>query len=162
MIFNLDTQGEPGNSRIIHFRPPRIALVLLLLAGLLHWAVPISRQTLFSDPAIGVGLLVAGFTIMIWSWWLFRLAGTAVCPTARSSKLVTRGPFAWSRNPMYLGIIGMLSGVSVCVGTLPFFCAVAAYGLILNNLFCPYEEQKLERELGEPYLRYKRRVRRWL
>ncbi len=150
------------NSRIIHFRPPRIALALLLLAGLLHWAVPLSRPQLFSHTVIGAGLIIAGFAIMIWAWWLFRRVDTAVCPTEKSSHLVTRGPFAWTRNPMYLGMIGMLSGVSVCLGTLPFYFVTAVYGLIINNVFCPYEEQKLERELGESYLSYKRQVRRWL
>jgi protein-S-isoprenylcysteine O-methyltransferase Ste14 len=162
VIPNFGTLVEIMNSRIIHFRPPRIAIALLSLAVLLHWAVPLSRLSIFSNAAIGTGLLLAGFTIMIWSWWLFRQANTAVCPTEKSGHLVTHGPYVWTRNPMYLGIIGMLLGISVCIGTFPFFCVTALYGFIINGVFCPYEERKLEREFGESYLHYKRKVRRWL
>ena len=155
-------QEETMSNLMIHFRPPRIAAVLLLLAALLHLTMPLSRLQLFSNTAIGTALVIAGFAIMIRAWWLFRQADTAVCPTEKSSHLVISGPFAWTRNPMYLGMIGMLASISVWVGTLPFFLATLVYVLVINNVFCPYEEQKMERELGESYLSYRRQVRRWL
>ena len=162
MILDSDAHKKDLSSRVIRFRPPRIALALLCFAALLHWSVPLSRIPVFADTTIAAGLSVAGFALMIRAWWLFRQAGTAVCPTEKSSRMVTGGPYAWTRNPMYLGMIAMLLGVSVFLGTLPFFCATAAYGLVINSVFCPYEEQKLECEFGEHYLRYKRQVRRWL
>ena len=161
-MLDIDTHENSPRSRVIRLRPPRIALALLCFAALLHWSVPSSRIPLFSNTAIAAGLSVAGFALMIRAWWLFRQAGTAVCPTEKSSRMVTGGPYAWTRNPMYLGMIAMLLGVSFFLGTLPFFCATAAYGLVINSVFCPYEEQKLECEFGEHYLRYKRQVRRWL
>jgi hypothetical protein len=44
---------------------------------------------------------------------------------------------------MYLGVVGMLLGVAICVGTLPFCIAAASYFIVMNEAFCPYEEDKL-------------------
>ena len=111
-MLDSDAHEQSPGSGIIRFRPPRIALALLCLAGLLHWGVPVSRITVFANAAFGAALAVAGFALMILAWWLFRQAGTAVCPTEKSSRMVTRGPYAWTRNPMYLGMTAMLLGVS--------------------------------------------------
>ena len=63
---------------------------------------------------------------------------------------------------MYLGVVTMLSGVAAWFGTLPFALAAVAFFLVIDRVFCPYEERKLAFGFGESYERYRRRVRRWL
>lgn len=150
------------NFRIIDYRPPKIAQLFILAAVGLHWATPLSQLHVYSNPVAGIILGAAGFLVMMWGWWLFRKFDTAICPTARTDRLVTSGVYRFTRNPMYLGIIAMLLAVAILVGTFPFYLAAAAYFVVINNVFCPYEESKLTEAFGDTYASYKRRVRRWL
>jgi len=67
-----------------------------------------------------------------------------------------------SRNPIYLGMVLMLVGCAIYAGTLLFYLVAALYFAIINIVFCPYEEQKMQGTFGEEFLAYKRSVRRWL
>jgi protein-S-isoprenylcysteine O-methyltransferase Ste14 len=148
--------------RLIHHRPPRIAMSLLFIAVLLsivpNLAVSLHRP--FYAIALLIGL--AGFALMIRAWWLFKTVDTAVCPTRQSSSLVTHDVFSVTRNPMYLGMNMMLAAVALGVGSAPFYVATLAYFLILDRVFCPYEEQKARLEFGDIFEDYTRRVRRWI
>ena len=98
---------------------------------------------------------------MMWGWWLFKKYDAAVCPTAKTDRLITSGVYQFTRNPMYLGVVAMLLAISICVGTFPFYLATAAYFVVINNFFCPYEESKLADAFDNTYLSYKIKVRRW-
>lgn len=149
------------NVPIINYKPPKIAQLFVLLAVLLHWAVPMNRLQVYSNQLLGIIVGVAGFGVMIWAWWLFKKFDTAICPTEKTDRLVKSGIYRYSRNPMYLGMVGMLSALAIFVGTLPFYLAAAAYFIVINGFFCPYEENKLTEAFGDEYLNYKRKVRRW-
>jgi protein-S-isoprenylcysteine O-methyltransferase Ste14 len=148
--------------RLIHQRPPRIAMSLLFIAILLsvlpNLALSLHRPLYVTALLIGL----AGFALMIRAWWLFKAANTAICPTRRSSSLVTHDVFSVTRNPMYLGMSMMLTAVALGVGTAPFYAATLAYFLILDRVFCPYEEQKARLEFGDLFENYAQRVRRWI
>ena len=150
------------NLRIIDYRPPRIAQCFVLTALLLHWLTPVNRLHIYSNQVLSAVLGAGGFVIMMWGWWLFRKYQTAICPKGNASTLITSGIYRFSRNPMYLGIVFMLLGIALFAGSLPFYLAAVAYFLIINNGFCPYEEERLAGIFGESYLAYKKQVRRWL
>jgi len=115
-------------------------------------------------PLYATALLIgfAGFVLMIRAWWLFKTANTAICPTRHSSSLITHDVFSVTRNPMYLGMTMMLAGVAIGVGTAPFYAATFAYFLIMDRVFCAYEEQKARQEFGGVFEDYIRSVRRWI
>lgn len=148
--------------KIIEMRPPKIAMALLIVAFALHGLLLIWEPFKFSSPMLGIMVSTLGFVIMMWGWWLFQQYKVAICPTAYTDKLIFDGPYRFTRNPMYVGMVAILLGVGIFVGTLPFFLAVAIYFIILNRVFIPFEEQKLEGTFGAEYLEYKTRVRRWL
>lgn len=147
---------------LIKFRPPRIAMTLLLVAAAATWLTPLGDGPRAPFPITGLLLAFMGFAVMMWGWWLFRETGVAVCPTAPTARLVTRSVYRATRNAMYLGMIAMLTGIAAVVGTIPFYVAALAYFLIINFAFCPFEEAKLEAQFGNEYLAYKARVGRWL
>ena len=150
------------STALVSYRPPRIAFVMLALAAALHAALPSAGTVVLRAPSAGSGIIVAGFATMIWAWWLFRRHAVAICPTARTERLLTHGIYALTRNPMYLGMIAMMLGVALYFGTLPFYIAALAYFAVMDRVFCPYEEHKLEAAFGDEYRRYRGRVRRWL
>lgn len=148
--------------RIINLRPPKIAQALVLVAALLHIFTPMRDMTVYSQPVAGAVLGILGFFIMMWGWSLFKNQGTAICPTAVNTYLVTTGIYRYTRNPMYLGVIIVLLGIAIYVGSIPFYLISVIYFIIINHVFCPYEEKKLVTTFGNDYLEYKNRVRRWL
>jgi len=145
---------------LIYFRPPRIALGLLAFATLMHLAVPLIK--LPTSLVLGVGAGIVGFLVMLRGWWLFKRHETAICPTVETAVLITQDVYAVTRNPMYLGMILMLLSCAIITGSLPFYGAVFIYFLVINQVFCPYEEHKLLNSFGAEYADYKNQVRRWL
>ena len=99
---------------------------------------------------------------MMWAWWQFKKRQVAICPADHTAHLNTDGSYHFTRNPMYLGMIIMLLGVATWFGTAPFFAAAAAFFLIIQFVFCPYEERKLLATFGKVYRAYKIEVRRWI
>lgn len=148
--------------RILVLRPPRIAMTLVLIAATLHYSLPTVEITLSSWPVAAAFLATCGFAVMLRAWWLFKSRGTAICPTATTTVLITDDVFALSRNPMYLGMLMMLLALALYFASLPFYSAACIYFMTLNNVYCRYEEQKLARDFGSAYISYRRRVRRWL
>ena len=147
------------SSRVIEYRPPRIAAALLLVAATFHLLAPIH---LFASLIVGVALGTTGFSVMMWAWWQFQQNEVAVCPTEVTERLITDGVYRFTRNPMCLGMLMILAGIAAFVGTLPFYIAVIALFTIIDRSFCPYEENKLASAFGRDYKTYKSQVRRWI
>jgi protein-S-isoprenylcysteine O-methyltransferase Ste14 len=137
---------------------------MAVLAAAVGWQllVPLEPLELFRSVLAATVLLVGGFGVMLWAWWQFRIHAVAICPTEDTSRLITDGIYRMSRNPMYLGMVMMLFGVAMFIGTLPFYAAAIAYFVVIDRSFCPYEENKLVRAFGERYGEYRSSVRRWI
>ncbi len=148
--------------KIINVRPPKIAVALLALSVILHVILPPYIRRDFPMPYLGSSLIFAGLGVMIWAWKLFQDSRTPICPTTEPTTLVTRGPYRFSRNPMYFGIVVALLGIALFAGSTPFFIPPVAFFLVVNNVFIPYEETNLRRIFGEEYATFKSKVRRWL
>ena len=148
--------------RIIDYRPPKIAQFFVLVAALLNWTTPLGEFQVYSSRVFGAILGTIGFGVMMGAWWQFKKRDTAICPLEKTDSLITSGLFRISRNPMYAGMIAMLSALAIFFGTIPFYLAALAYFLVINGVFCPYEENKLTESFGDTYSSYKNDVRRWL
>lgn len=141
--------------------PPVLLLVFLILMVVTHLAWPVFRIAA-GWRWLGVGFLAAGVLINFWADREFRRAGTAVKPTEPSTSLVLRGPFSFSRNPMYLGLVAILVGAALMLGSaLPWLFVPVFIWLVTSRFIVP-EERKMQREFGQHYIDYKDQVRRWL
>jgi protein-S-isoprenylcysteine O-methyltransferase Ste14 len=147
---------------ILHFRPPRIALSLLIISVVLWHLSP--DKTLLHIPYkfIGSVSVIGGFIIMMWAWSSFKKGRTAVCHTGTPTLLVTHGVYKMTRNPMYLGMLLMLAGAGFFMGDVPAFFAPVAFLGIIDKVFIPYEEAKLSGSFGDAYSDYMKRTRRWV
>jgi protein-S-isoprenylcysteine O-methyltransferase Ste14 len=150
------------SEKIIHFRPPRISMLFLVLASATHWMIPAGRIEIYASHALAVIATIGGFTVMMWAWWQFQQAETAICPTADSRVLVASGVYRLTRNPMYLGIVLMMAGMALWFGTLPYYLVAVLYFLVINQVFCPFEEERLIATFGKEYSEYRRKVRCWV
>ena len=143
-------------------RPPRIAAIYFLAALGFNALVPTPRIIQAPYQWIGLALLGVGLGIMLWAFQLFRQRGTTIFPSGAPTALVTSGPFRISRNPMYLAVVVMLLGGASLIGTLPMLLVPLAFFLTMQALYIPHEEKALAHFIGEEYLDYQARVRRWL
>lgn len=148
--------------KLAHIKPPQIVGLLLAVSVGLHFALPTAYRLDFACRACGIGAFLFGFLLMMWALWLFRQSGTPAHPTHRAAALVMSGPFRFSRNPMYLGIVMMLLGIALWLGSWPMFIAPVSFFMFMSLVRIPYEEQALQALFGEAYASYRRRVRRWI
>jgi len=89
--------------------------------------------------------------------------GTEINPTSETNKsLVVRGPFRFTRNPMYLGLVLLTLGIAFWVGSLPMFAVPLLVFATANWVHIPFEEAKMRRQFGAAFDRYMRQVRRWI
>ena len=79
-----------------------------------------------------------------------------------SVELVTSGAFRITRNPMYVGILLMLSGIAGLFGTVGPWLVAPVLGMLFDVIFVRREEEKMEMIFGDAYRRYKTQVRRWM
>ncbi len=142
-------------------QPPVVTMLVVLSAWLIH-AVLGPWQPIVSVSVLGGVLVALGFSCMMWARILFTSRNTTLFVGRPSAQLVCDGPFRWSRNPMYVGVLVFLMGLALWVGTWPFYMAVPSTFLFLNFFHIPREERLLRESFGEQYLTYSKDVRQWL
>ena len=88
--------------------------------------------------------------------------GGASIPTGQPTDyIIAGGPYRFSRNPIYLGMVLLQIRVGDWSNSLGFIGLVALSVVLLNWGVISREERYLARKFGQPYLAYKERVRRW-
>jgi protein-S-isoprenylcysteine O-methyltransferase Ste14 len=99
---------------------------------------------------------------MNWFFWTLRSAGTPVSPEKPVSSLVTTGPFRYTRNPGYLSMAVIYTGIASLANALWAILFLPAALAVIRRGVIEREERYLERKFGEEYLRYKAQARRWI
>jgi len=142
--------------------------VILLLSGAIMWLV---AHSAFACPvavpfAFPLALLLAATGIVVAASAIrqFRQAQTTVNPLQpdAATALVDHGIFARTRNPMYLGLLLVLSGWGVWLQSLTNLVVLAVFVLFITQFQIKPEERALQKVFGQAYADYSARVRRWI
>jgi protein-S-isoprenylcysteine O-methyltransferase Ste14 len=142
---------------------PPVWLALSIIAmALLHRFLPIVQLIHWPLRWLGVLPMIAGIALATRGASLFNRHGTGVVPFSPVTHLVLEGPYRFSRNPMYLGMVQLLIGVALLFGTLSPWFVIPLFAWWIDRRFIAQEEMMLEEHFGEDYLAFKRRVRRWI
>ncbi len=166
------TQSYPNKSRPHRDAAPANTFpwppVLLVLWGLAAWLAE-SRVALEWPGAddlpahiVGWGIGAGGLALIAWSAWELHKHKTTIRPDGTSTALVTTGPYALLRNPIYVGDAMLLLFCGELTRNVWFILAAALFSLSVTLLQIIPEERHLEDRFGEAYLDYKRRTRRWI
>jgi protein-S-isoprenylcysteine O-methyltransferase Ste14 len=142
--------------------PPILALILILVAWLLTWLLPMPPIIFTSQKRIGALLLLIGFGISFSAWLLFLQRKTPLRPGQSPSSFVQSGPYRFTRNPMYLGMLIFLLGLFFVVRSWYFLIPPVLFFVLINSVLIPFEEELMHQTFGDPYDNYCQRVRRWL
>lgn len=146
--------------------PPAVPLLILLGGWGLNrlWPLSLSMEA-WADARYWLGgavVLGAFFGLGLWSVLLFRRSGQSENPWKPTHAIEERGPFRFTRNPMYLQMVLVCIGFALLLDNAWTLILTPAGALALQKLAIEPEEAYLEAKFGEVYLAYKRRVRRWL
>ena len=109
-----------------------------------------------------IGFFMAAASTIVPAFLEMRKAGTSVDVSEETTAIVESGPFAFSRNPIYLGLTLTYIGVSLAAGASLPLAALPAVLWMMNAGVIEREERYLERKFGKAYRRYRNRVPRWL
>ena len=142
--------------------PPVYLVLSFVIALALNYYAPVA--TVVPEPWnwAGVALIAAGLALIVSQALVFKSKGTAIKPFDESSVLIQDGVYRFSRNPIYVGMVMLLLGVALWLGTATPFMAPIGMWIILSTLFIRVEERMLEEKFGDQYRSYQRKVRRWL
>ncbi len=157
-----DEKGERADNPGVVAPPPLIfagALVAGLLLNRLR-PTPFLPRTL--SRLLGWPLVVTGLLLGLWGIREMRRAGTNVDPYHPTTAIVERGPYGFTRNPLYVGMTLIYSGISARANASPAALLLPAALHVVHYKVIKREERYLEEKFGEEYLRYKGRVRRWI
>ena len=153
-----DNQDNPG----IRVPPPLIYLLPLAAGSVLdrRWHVPFLPRGV----ARPLGWALFGSSWLVGGWFMRTIekAGTPIRTDRPVERLVTDGPFRYTRNPGYLGLAMLYAGIAVLRNSLWAILLLPVVVCVIQREVIGREERYLERTFGEEYLAYKARVRRWV
>ena len=165
----MQANGHSGTSRnvdnpgIAAWRPAALQLSSVFLGLLLHAWWPFESSLLANVSRIAGPLFLGiALSIIALGYREFFKAKTTLRPDRGANALIRSGPFAYSRNPLYLAVMIMILGVGVWVNSLWIIGMLIPLFFVMSRAVIAPEEAYLESRFGQEYLDYKKSVRRWL
>lgn len=152
--------------RFLELRIPPPIVALTIAGGM--WLVARSAPALQLPHVVrlvtAVALALLGAAVALAGVLSFRRARTTVNPLKpeTSAALVTGGVYAFTRNPMYLGMLLALVGWAAYLSSVWSLLGPALFALYIARFQIVPEERVLDRLFGASFAEYRRRVRRWL
>ena len=141
--------------------PPTYFWASVALMVVLHVLLPVVAIIPWPYRLLGALPAGAGLWLALWSHRLFDRSGSTIKPFEQSSELFTAGPYRFSRHPMYVGMVLVLLGLAVGLGSVTPAAVVVAFAWVLRR-FAIIEERAMAETFGDAYIEYSRRVRRWV
>ena len=134
-----------------------VVLPLVVLA----WELILGKGTLQIDPWFAPLLAWGYLQYKLVGRYRIRLGGGGPGMKTLPEHLVTGGPYAWTRNPMYLGHLVFLAGLALTLrselGAVIFVANVVFFQLRVRK-----DEKRLREFFGDAYAEYCGRVKRWV
>jgi protein-S-isoprenylcysteine O-methyltransferase Ste14 len=142
--------------------PTTYLLIAILSCVTLHFLFPVLH--IISSPWHLIGFLpiLFGIWINLSADRSFKKVKTTVKPFEQSSTLIQDGVFRFSRNPMYLGFVAILLGISILLRSLSPYLVVVLFAIQMELVFVRSEEKMLRDKFGDQWEKYCFRVGKWL
>ena len=139
--------------------PPVILLASIVLQIILLFSFPISVDL---SSLLGLILILSGISLVFISFRFMRKMKTTFIPDGTPEVLISSGPFKFSRNPIYLGMLTILVGAAFLMSSLSAIIIAFVFGIIINFTWIAHEEKKLHELFSEDWENYSSKVRRWI
>lgn len=143
---------------ILPFNATVVIPYLILYISKFQYNIPNIIQIIF-----GIILFIFGLFLAIWTMILFNTIGKGtLAPWAAPKHLVVEGPFKIVRNPMITGVLNILTAEALILNSINLFYWMIIFFIINCIYFKLFEEKQLERNFGQEYLEYKKKVPMWI
>lgn len=145
--------------------PPILYLIAIGVAWYLGTIMPLTWFSAIVTDAwfiVGLFMFLGGLALDFYALRTLHKHNTTVMPTKGSDHLVTSGPYAISRNPIYVGNTVLTMGLGVIFSNGWFFVTAIVAAIATNYLQIRPEEKHLSASFGTSWLKYKKKVRRWI
>ena len=142
--------------------PPLVALTFGFLINYTKNFFPKIETS--NDLFFGSFMIIIGLIIILFAMILFRKYQTTITPLnpSNATKLITDGIYKYSRNPMYLGLLLVLFGISIILNLIGGLSLIPLFILYLNLFQIIPEENAMMDLFKDEFLDYKENVRRWI
>ena len=156
----MSAKNHPG----IYIPPPLIYLAFFLLSILLQKAFSLNTNWLDTTAARITGwlLIVLYFVLVIPAIRRFVLSKNTLVTIKPANSLQTSGIYSFTRNPMYLSLLLLYSGLAILLGNWWTFILLPFLIIVVQLYVIKREENYLRHAFGEQYEVYMKRVRRWI
>ena len=115
---------------------PPVYLFLSIAAMLLfHFFLPLYNLVFSPYIYIGIVIMVFGLAVIIWHAGYFRKYDTPIKPFEESTFLIKDGLYRYTRNPIYLGMVIILFGGAVMLGSLTPYIVIPFFILLIQKNF---------------------------
>ncbi|MDA8870851.1 isoprenylcysteine carboxylmethyltransferase family protein, partial [Rhizobiaceae bacterium] len=111
---------------------------------------------------VGIAVISLAIALDVWAALTFRRHAANIMPHRAASTLIESGPFALSRNPIYLANVMLTLGVGLALDSRWFLLGAAALILVLQRFAIMREEAHMATLFGQAWQEYTLRVRRWI
>jgi protein-S-isoprenylcysteine O-methyltransferase Ste14 len=142
--------------------PPTWLLIAIIAMLILNFVFPAAWIIPPLWNLMGLMFLASGVMLNLIADNTFKQVGTTVKPYQESSTLVTNGAFHISRNPMYLGMVLILTGIALLLRSLTPFLVIIPFAILIDQAYIKIEEGMLSEKFGATWEAYKARTGRWL
>jgi protein-S-isoprenylcysteine O-methyltransferase Ste14 len=149
----------------VAINPPLLFAGAFALGCLLSAVLPIGPRLASANAlafVTGIGLAAVGIALTAYAAREFTRAGTSVVPRQPAMALVTGGPYAITRNPIYIGFLLVYVGSAIVLTSVWALLLLVPVLVVLQRGVVMREEAYLEAKFGDAYRTYQARVRRWL
>jgi len=143
--------------------PPPLIFIAGLIVGFaldFFWPVPLVPMEI--RIYAGGFIILISFVPAIWMMRLFIKARTNLDVRKPTHKIVTSGPFRWTRNPAYLSLSLLVLGIAIVADSIWVLLLLVVVMIVTHYKVILREEAYLEQKFGVEYLEYKASVRRWI
>jgi protein-S-isoprenylcysteine O-methyltransferase Ste14 len=161
-IARLDAGQDAADVRLF---PPAVPVVAILAGVALKRIWPIDVGVTLPAAwrlALGGAIVAGAFLVLGLCLLIFYRGGQSAYPWKPTAQIVDSGPFALSRNPMYVQLILICIGFAVLLANWWILALTPLAVWLLHRFAILPEEAYLEQKFGDAYLDYKQRVRRWI
>ena len=144
------------------FPPPLVALTFGFLINYTKNIFP--KIEIKNEIIFGSFMIISGLIIILSAIILFKKYQTTITPLnpSNATKLITDGIYKFSRNPMYLGLLFVLFGISIILNPTGGLFLIPLFILYLNIFQIVPEENAMVDLFKDEFLEYKKNVRRWI
>ena len=139
--------------------PPVITLACLGVQFILYVMIPLEVNL---SMLLGLMCLFFSIGLIVWSAKELKKNETTILPDGEPEKIVTSGPFTYTRNPIYLGMTGILIASAFLMQSLSALLIPVLFISIIENTWIPHEETKLEEKFKDDWKSYSESTKRWL